>query len=323
MYFLRDMKGMIFEMIRITKQMKKVFMVLCVISIVCLAFNFNTVKATTTTNDIKTTSNEHSNEQAYTIDLNNEKEVSETIKNFILTVNSEGMNQDFLSQTFELYTQITETYTNDEIVKMIEQNKDELKANNVKMESLDNITKVLKSVETAQLRSVISQIDVDEMATKIRNGANAQELIQEITKKMTTTEKIDFVMTMLSSIHILKTILISILILFVYRTLLRCVIYKKAGKHAWAPFVPIYRNVVMLKICGMSPWWLLLLLIPVVGWVLLFVVSVASKFMLSEAFGKGTIFAFGLWLLAPIFETILVFSRKTKYVGFEIEEECY
>lgn len=309
---------MILEMLKITKQMKKILITVFAIIIMCLAFNFSVVKAAQTT--VKGVDNE----QNYKIDLDNEEEVSETIKNFILTVNSEGMNQNFLSQTFDLYTQITETYTNDEIVKMIEQNKEELKANNVKMETLDNITKVLKSVDTVQLRNVISQIDVDEMATKIRNGASAQEIIQEITKKMTTSEKIDFVITMLTSIHILKTMLIVLLTLFVYRTLLRCVIYKKAGKHAWAPFVPIYRNVVMLKICGMSSWWLLLLLVPIIGWILLFVVSIASKFMLAEAFGKGTIFAFGLWLLAPIFETVLVFSKKTKYIGFETEEEeCY
>ena len=71
----------------------------------------------------------------------------------------------------------------------------------------------------------------------------------------------------------------------------------------------------------MSPCWLLLLLVPVVGWIILWIVSVASKFMLAEAFGKGTGFAFGLWLLAPIFETVLVFSKKTKYIGFEDEFE--
>ena len=98
-------------------------------------------------------------------------------------------------------------------------------------------------------------------------------------------------------------------------------IYKKANKKAWAAFVPIYRNITMLKICKMSPWWLLLLLVPIIGWIILWIVSVASKFMLAEAFGKGTGFAFGLWLLAPIFETILVFSRKTKYIGFEEENE--
>lgn len=305
---------------RKNKQIIKIFMTICFITIIYLAFNFNIVKAATTTSDIKTTSSE----QNYKIDLNNEEEVSETIKNFILTVNSEGMNKNFLSQILDLYTQVTEKYNNDEIVDMIEQNRNELKTNNVKMETVDNIIKILNSIETTQLRNIITQIDVDELSAKIKNGASTQEIILYVTENMTASEKIDFAMSIFTSAKTIKTILIVLLILFVYRTLLRCVIYKKAGKHAWAPFVPIYRNVVMLKICGMSPWWLLLLLVPVVGWILLFVVSVASKFMLAEAFGKGTIFAFGLWLLAPIFETILVFSKKTKYIGFETEEEeCY
>lgn len=305
---------------RKNKQIIKIFMTICFITIIYLAFNFNIVKAATTTSDIKTTSSE----QNYKIDLNNEEEVSETIKNFILTVNSEGMNKNFLSQILDLYTQVTEKYNNDEIVDMIEQNRNELKTNNVKMETVDNIIKILNLIETTQLRNIITQIDVDELSAKIKNGASTQEIILYVTENMTASEKIDFAMSIFTSAKTIKTILIVLLILFVYRTLLRCVIYKKAGKHAWAPFVPIYRNVVMLKICGMSPWWLLLLLVPVVGWILLFVVSVASKFMLAEAFGKGTIFAFGLWLLAPIFETILVFSKKTKYIGFETEEEeCY
>ena len=75
----------------------------------------------------------------------------------------------------------------------------------------------------------------------------------------------------------------------------------------------------MLRICGMSPWWLLLLLVPIVGWIGLWLVSVASKFMLAEKFGRGVAFSFGLWLLAPIFETILVVSRKIQYIGNEEE----
>ena len=71
----------------------------------------------------------------------------------------------------------------------------------------------------------------------------------------------------------------------------------------------------------MNPWWLLLLLVPVIGWIILWIVHVASRFMLAEGFGRGPIFAFGLWLLAPIFETVLVFARKIKYIGFEEIEE--
>ena len=32
--------------------------------------------------------------------------------------------------------------------------------------------------------------------------------------------------------------------------------------------------------------------------------------------GKGIGFGFGLWILGPIFEAILAFSRKSKYIGF-------
>ena len=199
---------------------------------------------------------------------------------------------------------------------MIEQHRSELEKNNIKMDNIDSVTNLLKMIDTKQLSKIVAQVDVNEIATKIENGENIQSILNSITGAMTPVEKVNFVMDILLSAQSVKNILVLLIVLFIYRTLLRCVIYKKAGQKAWAPFIPIYRNVVMLKICGMSPWWLLLLLIPVIGWILLLVVSVASKFMLAEAFGKGTVFAFGLCLLAPIFETIIVFSRKTTYIGF-------
>lgn len=253
----------------------------------------------------------------YTIDVENEEEASDTIKDLILTINSEGMDKSLLSQTLNLYNQLTAQYTNNEIADMIEQNKKELEENNVQMDNVDSVITLLKSVDTTQLRKILGQVDIERIATKVENGESAASILKDITGNMTATEKVNFVMEILLSAYVVKIIIILSIILFIYRTLLRCVIYKKAHKRAWAPFVPIYRNIVMLKICGMSPWWLLLLLVPVVGWVLLFVVSVASKFMLAESFGKGTFFAFGLWLLAPIFETILVFSKETKYIGFK------
>lgn len=253
----------------------------------------------------------------YTIDVENEEEASDTIKDLILTINSEGMDKSLLSQTLNLYNQLTVQYTNNEIADMIEQNKKELEENNVQMDNVDSVITLLKSVDTTQLRKILGQVDIERIATKVENGESAASILKDITGNMTATEKVNFVMEILLSAYVVKIIIILSIILFIYRTLLRCVIYKKAHKRAWAPFVPIYRNIVMLKICGMSPWWLLLLLVPVVGWVLLFVVSVASKFMLAESFGKGTFFAFGLWLLAPIFETMLVFSKETKYIGFK------
>ena len=72
----------------------------------------------------------------------------------------------------------------------------------------------------------------------------------------------------------------------------------------------------MYKVCGITPWVLLLLLVPVIGWFILAIINIYSKFTLAEGFGKGIGFGFGLWLLGPIFEGILAFSKKTRYLGY-------
>ena len=291
----------------IKTNVKKIVKILAIFIIIMATCLFCTAQAATNKNDQVSNLIE---------DVSNEGEVSNTIKNLILTINSEGMNKTLLAETVNLYSQLTKTYTS-----MIEENQKYFEQENVAMDNVNTVVTFLKSIDSRQLNKVLEQIDVDKVSNQISNGESIQSILKDITGSMSAVEKVNFVMDILLSAYVVKNVLIVLVVLFVYRTLLRCVIYKKAHKKAWAPFIPIYRNVVMLKICGMSPWWLLLLLVPVLGWIILFVISVASKFMLAESFGKGTVFAFGLWLLAPIFETILVFSRKTKYIGFEEENE--
>ena len=254
-------------------------------------------------------------------DVDDKEEVDGAIKGFILLSGNNGINKSFLEEAIDLYNQITPQYTNNEIIAVIEKNMDEFIQSGVKKEDLDSIITVLKRVDTVQLKKVLGKIDIEEIATRVKNGESTTQILKVITDQFSTSEKVDIIFGTLFSTKIIKNFAIIMIVLAIYRTLLRCVIYKKAHKKAWASFIPVYRNVVMLKICNMSPCWLLLLLVPVVGWIILWIVSVASKFMLAEAFGKGTGFAFGLWLLAPIFETILVFSKKTKYIGFEDEFE--
>lgn len=290
-------------------KLKKIVILFVILSIINLFFNINNVNAVNNAENTQT--------EDIIVEIADKEELSNTVKNLILTINSEGLNKTLLSYAINLYVEASEVYSNNEIAELIEENKEELVQNGVSEQDVNSITTVLKNVDTVQLRKVLNQINIDEIALKIEDGESLQEIFQETMDNMSTTEKVSLIANMLLSAYVIKKVLWVLLIIFIYRTLLRCVIYRKAGKRAWAPFIPIYRNVVMLKICKMSPWWLLLLLVPVVGWIILWIVCVASKFMLAESFGKGTVFAFGLWLLPPIFETILVFSRKTKYIGFE------
>ena len=298
---------------------RKIGRIFIVLIILITIFSINKVQAVSTNNTNVSGTRVNSSQVANTLDINNKEEVQDTITNYILTINSEGLTQSILSDVIELYTNLTESYSNEQIADMIDDCKGNLSEYGVPEENLDSITTVLRNLNTTQTKEVLDKININEISQKLSNGESLQTIVNDIMQSMTATEKVDLVVSILLSANIIRTVLIVLLVIFVYRTLLRCVIYKKAGKHAWAPFIPIYRNVVMLKICGMSPWWLLLLLVPIVGWIGLWLVSVASKFMLAEKFGRGVAFSFGLWLLAPIFETILVVSRKIQYIGNEEE----
>lgn len=64
-------------------------------------------------------------------------------------------------------------------------------------------------------------------------------------------------------------------------------VFSKAGQPGWAAFVPIYNFVILCRIGGHSGWWVLLLLIPLVHFVIPFIVhiDVARKFGHSALFG--------------------------------------
>lgn len=296
--------------------MKKIVIKVAIIFInfvVILAFSSSKVDAKDSIeNDIKNAI--ETNDQNIDFGASNE-DVKETIINLMSTINSEGINKTLLTEATNLYEQISEKHSNEEIAEIINDNKEILKENGIKEENIQTAVNVLNNISTEQAKKILETVDVEKIGNKLEEGATAQEILTEVTSNLTTKDKVNLIFNMVGSIKIIKNILIVCVIIFVYRTLLRCIIYKKAGKKPWASIIPIYRNVVMLKVCQMSAWWLLLLLVPVVGWIILWIVSVASKFMLAEKFGKGVGFSFGLWLLPVIFESLIAFSKNIHYLN--------
>lgn len=87
-------------------------------------------------------------------------------------------------------------------------------------------------------------------------------------------------------------------------------IFTKAGEPGWKSIIPIYNILVMLKIVGRPLWWIVLLLIPCVGFVIVFVVMID----LAKSFGKSAAYGIGLTLLSPIFAPMLGFG-SARYQG--------
>jgi hypothetical protein len=86
--------------------------------------------------------------------------------------------------------------------------------------------------------------------------------------------------------------------------------FTKAGHAGWLAIIPIVNLYFLCKIAGRPGWWLILFLIPIVN----IVVTAILCNDIAKSFGKGILFAVGLFFLAPIFYCILGFG-SAQYQG--------
>lgn len=94
-------------------------------------------------------------------------------------------------------------------------------------------------------------------------------------------------------------------------------IFVKAGEEGWKSIIPIYNLVVLYRISGISPLFVLIYLaapIPFVGWCAILGITIYQAINLTKRFGKEGGFAVGLILLSTIFYMILGFG-KSEYIG--------
>jgi len=70
-------------------------------------------------------------------------------------------------------------------------------------------------------------------------------------------------------------------------------VFTKAGKPGWGIFIPIYNLYLWVKIAGRSGWWVLLIMIPIVG----IVFSIIVALDVAKAFGKSGVWGFFLLFL--------------------------
>ena len=88
-------------------------------------------------------------------------------------------------------------------------------------------------------------------------------------------------------------------------------IFTKAGQAGWKSIIPFYNLYIMLKISGMSAWWILAFFVPFVN----LVASILFALNLAKSFGRSALFGiFGLFLFNIIGYLILGFG-KSMYVG--------
>lgn len=109
--------------------------------------------------------------------------------------------------------------------------------------------------------------------------------------------------------------MIPYIFLFAYIAVLFASLWKlfqKAGKPAWAGFVPGYNILVWLQIAGKPWWWIFLFLVPGVNLLMFIIMNVNISIILGERdFKDHVLMAFLPWGKIPQ----VVFAEKNTYVG--------
>ena len=138
--------------------------------------------------------------------------------------------------------------------------------------------------------------------------------------------------TYFSVICVVVGILISILasVLFMSKRIGMWKLFEKAGEREWKSIVPIYNQIVLLKMCKLKPIFILLyidFIIPAMGYlagrdvkwmtIVMLVGLVIYRFMISirlgQAFKKGDVFSFFLAFFPSILLPVLGCSKNEIY----------
>lgn len=91
------------------------------------------------------------------------------------------------------------------------------------------------------------------------------------------------------SLLILLVVLSTVLgaVLYVWTALALAGLFRKTEEQPWQGWVPVLNMAVVLRLGGFSPWLVLVGLVPIVGWIALYVLIVVAAHRIGRDFGVG------------------------------------
>jgi hypothetical protein len=87
-----------------------------------------------------------------------------------------------------------------------------------------------------------------------------------------------------------------------------CVTFAKAGEAWWAPFIPIYNAIVLLRIVGKEWYWIFLMMIPCVNYIIFIYITYLLARSFTDNTGLAVLMTLLLILMAPVGWLLLAFG---------------
>ena len=243
--------------------------------------------------------------------------MQEELNNIInsTSVNIENIDNISSEEILNIYDEIADKYTNEEIADMILDNKEQISSEaGISEGVVEAGAEYVRNTNKEAIRDIIAdEKNIDKIKESLKQGESVGDAVTSIVEDTTIVEKIELFIKILLANNIINAIFWLLIILFIYCTITRCIIYKKAGKNWFAGIIPFYRQITMYRICGLSPFLMLLWLIPIFGWIVMFIIGIMKRILLAENFGKGGLFGLGILILPPLFYTMLAVNPNIEY----------
>jgi len=200
------------------------------------------------------------------------------------------------------YQEISNVISNEEIVTFIENNKEVLSNAGLSKSLLNTSSSLFKNFDAETVIDVVkNNLMLQDAIAASEEGASADAILKSAIKKTPTLDKIKIIFKLLFSNGFIRLLTAFIIVISIYSIFITSYIFKKAGKPAYATAIPVYRDIIHLKLCNFSPWLLLLVFIPLIGWLALAAIAVVGRFELSRNFGHGFLFGLRTFIFASCF----------------------
>lgn len=115
---------------------------------------------------------------------------------------------------------------------------------------------------------------------------------------------------------LLLPVIVAGLAWYIWCAIALAAVFAKSGEPAWKAWVPILNLVEFLRLGSVSGWWVLLLLVPGVGGVILWILSIVAAHRIGLSFGFGGGMTVLAALLFPVWATIVGFG-SARWIGRE------
>lgn len=238
----------------------------------------------------------------------NEIDKSEIVSGNLNSIDTSDINID---EVIDIYDQLSDVISNEEIADLIKDNSELLTDAGVSEEALSVSETMLRTFDSDAVIDIVqNDLDLDKLLDMYKNGASLSEFLTSVITETSLQTKISIISKLLFSNLYFRIALVVLIFVIIYSVFITSIIFDKAGKGKFGAIIPIYRDIIHLKVCGLSPWLLLLVFIPILGWLMLLAVAIIGRFELSKRFGHGFLFGLGLLFLPIVFRTIIAFSNN-------------